>query len=251
MLTYLSNGKCNPCRASSQAVRSEASVRLLSSRWVWAITGTGGEASVTALDAPPSEDTRARILDVALELFAEKGFAATATRELAERLGFTKAALYYHFRTKDDLLAALITPAVDELTRLVTQADLRASTAARRTVLSAYVDYVIAYRELIRVITQDPAVAHEHAPSGHAELYRRLTQLLSGHDAPDTTEQTRVRAALGGIRAALLYTDPDADPAEVYAATIAAACGALGIPGPRPTTTRGSRDDGVDPTADN
>ena len=46
-------------------------------------------------------------MEAALDLFAEKGFAQTATRELAERLGFTKAALYYHFRTKDDLLAAL------------------------------------------------------------------------------------------------------------------------------------------------
>ena len=60
-----------------------------------------------SVDAPAHDDTRARILKAALHLFAEHGFAGTSTREISERLGFTKAALYYHFRTKDDLLAAI------------------------------------------------------------------------------------------------------------------------------------------------
>jgi len=51
--------------------------------------------------------TRERILDVALDLFIEKGFDGTSLREIAERLGVTKAALYYHFASKDDILMAL------------------------------------------------------------------------------------------------------------------------------------------------
>jgi len=51
--------------------------------------------------------TRDRILDVALDLFIEKGFDRTSLREIAEQLGFTKAALYYHFASKDDILMAL------------------------------------------------------------------------------------------------------------------------------------------------
>jgi AcrR family transcriptional regulator len=51
--------------------------------------------------------TRDRILDVALDLFIEKGFDKTSLREIAEQLGFTKAALYYHFASKDDILMAL------------------------------------------------------------------------------------------------------------------------------------------------
>jgi AcrR family transcriptional regulator len=63
--------------------------------------------------APPIEalteatSTRERILDVALDLFTEKGFDKTSLREIAEQLGFTKAALYYHFASKDDILMAL------------------------------------------------------------------------------------------------------------------------------------------------
>ena len=56
----------------------------------------------------PRGDTRARILDIALELFAEHGYEKTSLREIADRLGVTKAALYYHFRTKEDILAGIV-----------------------------------------------------------------------------------------------------------------------------------------------
>jgi AcrR family transcriptional regulator len=58
-------------------------------------------------EPPEAASTRDRILDVALDLFIEKGFDRTSLREIAEKLGFTKAALYYHFASKDDILMAL------------------------------------------------------------------------------------------------------------------------------------------------
>ncbi|MGH9127333.1 MAG: TetR/AcrR family transcriptional regulator [Acidimicrobiales bacterium] len=57
-------------------------------------------------DAAP-RSTRERILDIALELFNAKGYDKTSLREIAERLGFSKAAVYYHFASKDDILLAL------------------------------------------------------------------------------------------------------------------------------------------------
>jgi len=53
------------------------------------------------------DSTRSRILDVALDLFVEKGYDRTSLREIAERLGVTKAAIYYYFSSKDDILMAL------------------------------------------------------------------------------------------------------------------------------------------------
>ena len=52
-------------------------------------------------------NTRQRIQDVALELFAEQGYEKTSLREIAERLEVTKAALYYHFKTKEDILVSI------------------------------------------------------------------------------------------------------------------------------------------------
>src|ERR1700749_1639001 len=51
--------------------------------------------------------TRERILDIALELFSEQGYDKTSLRDIAERLGTTKAALYYHFARKEDILLEL------------------------------------------------------------------------------------------------------------------------------------------------
>src|SRR6202020_1691135 len=61
-----------------------------------------------ATEMPPETlSTRERILNVALDLFIEKGFDKTSLREIAEQLGVTKAALYYHFASKEDILMAL------------------------------------------------------------------------------------------------------------------------------------------------
>jgi AcrR family transcriptional regulator len=52
-------------------------------------------------------DTRQRILDVALDLFTEQGYDGTSLRQIAEQLGITKAAIYYYFESKEDILMAL------------------------------------------------------------------------------------------------------------------------------------------------
>jgi len=175
------------------------------------------------------DDTRTRILDVALELIADNGFAATSTRELSERLGFTKAALYYHFRTKDDLLAALVAPAIDDLAKLAHGTPLHTGVSGRRELLAGYVDLVATHEGLIRVLSQDPSATGHPALVQSRGLYEELSLQLAGTDHPDTTQRARVRAALGGIHAALLHSAED-DPEVVRSAALEAACGALGIP---------------------
>ena len=73
-----------------------------------------------------SGDTRQRILAVANELFIEQGYEGTSLREIADRLDITKAALYYHFRSKDDILRVLLEPfdtLLDELLGRLGQSD--------------------------------------------------------------------------------------------------------------------------------
>ena len=189
------------------------------------------EVSVSVTSAA-HEHTRNRILEVALELFAEHGFAATSTREISERLGFTKAALYYHFRTKDELLEALLAPALNGLRELAAK-EIDPSPSARRAVMAGYVDLVAANAELIRVLTQDPSVGNRPEFANHKAMFERLAQSLSGHEHPSVAELTRVRAAIGGVHAARVFTEPGEDPSIVRTAALAAACGALGIPAPR------------------
>jgi len=69
--------------------------------------------------SPRQADTRQRALDVALELFAEQGYEKTSLREIAERLDVTKAALYYHFASKEALLNGIVDSLVEPADELV------------------------------------------------------------------------------------------------------------------------------------
>ena len=59
--------------------------------------------------------TRERILDAALTAFGLRGFDSTSLDELAAQVGITKQAILYHFSSKQELLAATIELAVQEL----------------------------------------------------------------------------------------------------------------------------------------
>lgn len=55
-----------------------------------------------------AEKTRQALLEAALDVFSEKGFAKSTFDEIAQRAGFTKGAIYWYFKNKADLLSALI-----------------------------------------------------------------------------------------------------------------------------------------------
>ncbi|HEY3272385.1 MAG TPA: TetR/AcrR family transcriptional regulator, partial [Methanocella sp.] len=52
--------------------------------------------------------TKERILNVAIDLFAVKGFDAVSLREIADAAGVRKASLYYYFTTKDEILEQIL-----------------------------------------------------------------------------------------------------------------------------------------------
>ncbi len=67
-------------------------------------------------DPSPPPDLRERLLRAATALFAHRGYSATSVREIAESVGCTKPALYYHFRSKEHLfLEAVQSPVFDYL----------------------------------------------------------------------------------------------------------------------------------------
>lgn len=61
-----------------------------------------------ASDRGGSADGRARILDAAQDLFAQRGFAATSIKAIAGQAEVATGLLYYHFGSKDDLMATLV-----------------------------------------------------------------------------------------------------------------------------------------------
>jgi AcrR family transcriptional regulator len=85
---------------------------------------------------PPADGrrtgTRERIHDVALAVFSERGWDGATLREIAERLQITRPALYYHYRSKEDILASIHHDLARSLDGLLDWARAQPATAATR-----------------------------------------------------------------------------------------------------------------------
>lgn len=63
---------------------------------------------------PEKSNTREKILETAIELFAEKGFNGTTTKEIAEAAEVNESLIFRHFSTKRDLYGAIIEKKIDD-----------------------------------------------------------------------------------------------------------------------------------------
>lgn len=145
-------------------------------------------------------ETRSRILGVALKLFADQGYAGTSIRDIAERMGVTKAALYYHFDSKEQILDALTEPVITEFRALVEQASARPAPEPER-LLEAMVDILSRRAFLIRTVLGDPSVPRHLYRS---DVPHRLAEALAG--GPGRPGILRARAAVGAAQFACFST---------------------------------------------
>jgi AcrR family transcriptional regulator len=169
-------------------------------------------------------ETRARIQSAALELFAEQGLQQTSLREIAERLGMTKPALYYHFASREELVHSLTQPVVEEMSSHLTE--LESASAAPREVLGRYFDVTHRHRKFFQVAVRDVSVLRQLSLSDHLfDWRRRLVTLLVG-PSPSLEQKVRGVVALGGLSACVLDFD-DVDVDHLRTAATAAAYDAL------------------------
>ena len=177
-------------------------------------------------EAHARQDTRARIQSVALELFAEQGYDKTSLREIAERLGVTKAALYYHFKSKEDIVTSLVEDyfgAIDEL--VAWGKTLPKTPESRAEVLRRYYSIVAAAGEVFRMLQHNQASVNSLAHAkNRRELFRErmdaVVALLTEPDAPLAT-QLRAAVALASVSfGCMFYADRAANPAELQATVL-------------------------------
>jgi AcrR family transcriptional regulator len=151
----------------------------------------------------PRTDTRSRVQKVALELFAEQGYEKTSLREIAERLGVTKAALYYHFKSKEDIVHSFTDDYFAEIDTLLDWAkDQPRSDETRREVLDRYVGIVLGGSEVFRFLEQNrAAVETMHAKDRFAHFRDRLDDLIDVLVGPGAPLRSRVRASTAVLAA--------------------------------------------------
>jgi AcrR family transcriptional regulator len=155
-------------------------------------------------DSRARGDTRARIQQVAVELFTEHGYEGTSLREIAERLDVTKAALYYHFKSKEDIVRSLVEDYYGQMDALIAWGrELPRTADVRSDILSRYVSIVAEGDKVFRMLHQNQAAVTTMASAkSRGELFRErihsLIDLLTEPGAP-LPERLRAAMALGGI----------------------------------------------------
>ena len=148
----------------------------------------------------PRGHGRRRVIDAAVELFAEHGVTGTSLQMIADHLGVTKAAVYYQFHAKEDIVLAGLEEALVDMTAFVTAAEAEATPdAAATAALRGLVDLMISHRQVVAALMRDPEV--ERIMAGHEDLNSligRLTSLLLG-PSPDLRRRIAVSVVGAGV----------------------------------------------------
>ena len=160
----------------------------------------GREFKVTQHSAP-----RTRVLDAALDLFAEHGVSGTSLQMIADAVGITKAAVYHQFRTKDEIVIAVTERELGRLVPALEDAEARSDgPQARDALLVGVIDMAVRDRRLVRTLQFDPVVVRllaEHEPFGR--FMSRLYRVLLGNADEDNLIQVAMLS--GAISSAVMH----------------------------------------------
>lgn len=147
--------------------------------------------------------TRARIQQVSLELFGEQGYEKTSLREVADRLNVSKAALYYHFKTKEDILLSCVEDLMAELDEIIEWGRTRPATDdTRHELVDRYGEVVLRRASALRFFQQNPASERASIGSQFKDRMTRLTGLLADPDGP-LEQRIRALAAIASLHIAV------------------------------------------------
>ena len=130
-------------------------------------------------------DSRAAILAAARRLFVEKGYRGISMREIAEAVGMTKAALYYHFRDKEQLFVAILQAVLSDLSAVI--AESRAGSATCQAQIEDLVQRIMLLppeeRASLRLASQelgnlDDATRKAFVQIYHEQFIGRITAIF-------------------------------------------------------------------------
>ena len=171
---------------------------------------------------PRRGDTRRRIQDVALELFAEQGYEKTSLREIAEHLDVTKAALYYHFKTKEDILISIADDLAGPVDAVIAWAESQPrSLATKQEVLRRYSEALWGAAPLFRFIQENQATVRELSIGATFKSKISALNGLLKEPGASMTAQVRCITALFAMHAGMFAMQTiEGDPEEKQAAIL-------------------------------
>ncbi|MGH3632738.1 TetR/AcrR family transcriptional regulator [Mycobacterium sp.] len=175
----------------------------------------------------PRSDTRERIQEVARELFIRQGVQRTSLQDIADELGVTKPALYYHFNSREELVRSIVQPLIEEGEQFVVDQENRDDTDVR-DLLEGYVDFHYRHRRDLVVVVAEFAILEDLGLVEKVLAWRtRLGKLVFG-PKPTLAQAVRAVIAFGGLQDCCMQF-PDTPLDELRAAAVEGALATLGI----------------------
>ncbi len=173
--------------------------------------GGPGIAALAATKPVRGEDgdTRNRILDIALDLFIEQGFDKTSLRQIAERLGFSKAAVYYHFASKNDILVALHKRVHDLGREALARLGEESNDPERfGALLDEFINDMLANRKLFGVLHERnraaiEAIHQEQHDADHDDFEAQFRRVLTDPSLP-VRSRVRMACSIGAVMGGLV-----------------------------------------------
>jgi AcrR family transcriptional regulator len=147
---------------------------------------------------------RAQLHETALRLFAQGGVEGTSLQAIADDIGVTKAAVYYHYRSKDDLVLGVLAPVFAELDVVLDRAAGHRTRAARLDeFLSGMVNLIVDNHSRFAVLVGDPYVAR--LMKSHHDLTAWWNRIVAEVIGPKTDPITPIALTifLSGMTAPL------------------------------------------------
>jgi len=151
----------------------------------------------------------------------------TSLQEIADRLGLTKPALYYHFGSREALVRSIVQPLIDAGQEFLERQE-QAPELEAEALLEGFFDFHYEYRaDVLLVLTEMTTLADLGLIDVVLEWRARLTRLLFGPE-PTVAQATRAVMALGGMQDCTMQF-PDVPREELRTATVEAAMATLGL----------------------
>jgi AcrR family transcriptional regulator len=149
-----------------------------------------------AMGKSKKEALRRTVLEAAAKLFAQRGFGGTNLQDIADSLGISRPALYYYFKSKEDILASLVEEVTvfsgHQATELASKADFNPSETLRQMVFNHakwLLEHSVEFRVVDRTENDLPATTrrtHDKAKRALLDNFRRTVErgIELGHFRP-------------------------------------------------------------------
>jgi AcrR family transcriptional regulator len=151
----------------------------------------------------------------------------TSLQDIADKLGITKPALYYHFSSREDLVRSILVPLIEEGEQFVDDQEDRGVTDARE-LLQGYFDFLYRRRRDLMLVLAELTMLVDLGLIDKVLAWRdRFGKLVFGPQ-PTLAQSTRAVVAFGGLQDCCLQF-PDTPYAELRKTSVEAALAALGV----------------------